>query len=222
MPMPHGSHASPSPDAIVLRRSTLRLIPLLLFCLLLVGLGLAGLVGLVVGIVQGTFTEAKGVEVIALVKGVLGLLFMMALGVLGAVFGMAIWKGRNSAIIVDRAGIWLDNGKARGIVPWNVLAGVGMYWSQMNRRVKQHSIELCPSGPIDDRDPVLWATVRDEEPIGPGLPRLRYRFPLQPGTQDRARAAIQQFAPAHLWLGEVQRQAGHIGRPDVSRRPPTR
>ncbi|MFF4949476.1 hypothetical protein ACWC2K_09855 [Streptomyces chattanoogensis] len=220
MPMPHGSHASPSPDAVVLRRSTLRLVPHLLFCLLLVGLGLAGLVGLVVGIARGTLTEAEGLEVVALVKGVLGLLFMMALGVLGAVLGTAIWAGRRTAVIVDRAGVWLDNGKAREIVPWDVLAGVGMYWSRMNRRVKQHSIELCPRGPIDDRDPVLWATVRDEEPIGPGLPRLRYRFPLRPGTQDRARAAIQQFAPAHLWLGEVERQAGHIGRPDMSRRPP--
>ncbi|MEU9110279.1 hypothetical protein AB0D04_00445 [Streptomyces sp. NPDC048483] len=67
--------------------------------------------------------------------------------------------------------------------------------------------------------PVLWATVRDEEPIGSALPRLRYRFPLRPGTQDKANEAIRRYAPAHLRWGEVQREPGHLGRPDTSRRP---
>lgn len=91
-----------------------------------------------------------------------------------------------------------DNGKARQIIPWEVLAGVGMQWSQFGRRVKQYSIELCPSSPIDDRDPVLWALVRDEEPVGLGLPRLRYRLPIparQSGAGDDGGPAVRPAAP---------------------------
>lgn len=77
----------------------------------------------------------------------------------------------------------------------------------------------CPSGPIDDRDPVPWALVSDEGPIGPGLPRLRYRLPVPPGSQEQVTAAVRRYAPPHLWLGEAQREPGHLGRPDPSRRP---
>ena len=66
---------------------------------------------------------------------------------------------------------------------------------------------------------MLWATVRDAEPIGPGLPRLRYRLALPTGRQTAMRAAVQRYAPAHLWLGEVKRDSGYMGRPDTSRRP---
>ncbi|WP_328545700.1 hypothetical protein [Streptomyces platensis] len=127
-----------------------------------------------------------------------GLVMMLVFGALGVLFGIPVWHGRRAAVMVDRAGVWLDNGKARQIIPWEVLAGVGMQWSQFGRRVKQYSIELCPSGPIDDRDPVLWALVRDEEPVGPGLPRLRYRLPIparQSGAGDDGGPAVRPAAP---------------------------
>lgn len=132
---------------------------------------------------------------------------------------LPVWQGRRAALIVDRAGVWLDNGKARQVIPWEVLAGAWMQWSRFGRRTKQYSIELCPRGPIDDRDPVLWALVRDEEPAAPGLPRLRYRLPLPAGSQDKVAAAIRQYLAPHLWWGAEQREPGHFGRPDVSRRP---
>ncbi|WP_246102417.1 hypothetical protein [Streptomyces piniterrae] len=210
--MPHTSPA-PAPDATVVRtgrRGALRSLPI---CLILVALGLAGVVGLIMlatGNAKGDFS----------VKGLLGLLMMLAFGALGVLLGVPIWRGRNAAVIVDGAGLWLDNGRARQIIPWDTLAGVGLQWSQMGKRVKQYSVELCPSGPINDRDPVLWALVRDEEPIAPGLPRLRYRLPVPTGGgQEKVTAAIRQYAPAHLWLGEAQREPGHLGRPDLSRRP---
>ncbi|MFG2827422.1 hypothetical protein ACGFWI_08165 [Streptomyces sp. NPDC048434] len=59
----------------------------------------------------------------------------------------------------------------------------------------------------------------DEEPVAPGLPRLRYRLPLPPGSRDKVTAAIRQYLPPHLWWGEEQRAPGHLGRPDMSRRP---
>ncbi|MEU9115452.1 hypothetical protein AB0D04_27625 [Streptomyces sp. NPDC048483] len=209
MPMPH---PSPSPDTIVLRTGLGRRIGALFACLALVGLGLTGVVGLVMlatGTNRGEITP----------QGIAGMVFMLVLGALGVLFGLPIWTGRRLAVMVDRTGMWLDNGTARQVVPWDVLAGVGIYWSELGKRTKVHTFELCPSGPIDDRDPVLWAAVRDEEPIGPGLPRLRYRLPVPQGKLNEARAALQQYAPAHLWLGEVQRGAGHIGRPDTRRRP---
>lgn len=66
---------------------------------------------------------------------------------------------------------------------------------------------------------VLWALVRGEEPAAPGLPRLRYRLPLPAGSQDKVAAAIRQYLAPQLWWGEEQREAGHLGRPDVSSRP---
>jgi hypothetical protein len=181
-------------------------------CLLLIAIGLAGLAGLVMlatGTSLGEFS----------VPGVIGLVVMLVLGAVGVLFGIPIWQGRRAAVAVDTVGVWLDNGRARQMIPWDVLAGVGVQWSRMGRGVKQYSIELCPSGPINDRDPVLWALVRDEEPIGPGLPRLRYRLPVPAGSRNELTTAIRQYAPSHLWLGEAQREPGHIGRPDPRRRP---
>ncbi|MGP3981259.1 hypothetical protein [Streptomyces sp. KR80] len=181
-------------------------------CLILIALGLAGLVGLIM-FVTGTAPREPSV------RGVIGIVVMLALGAIGVLFGIPIWFGRRAAVSVDTVGVWLDNGRARQVIPWAVLAGVGVQWSRMGRGAKQYSIELCPSGSIDDRDPVLWALVRDEEPIGPDLPRLRYRLPVPAGARDKLTAAVRQYAPSHLWLGEAQREPGHLGVPDRSRRP---
>ncbi|MGW7486518.1 hypothetical protein [Streptomyces sp. NPDC054786] len=209
MSMPQNS---PAPDDTVVRtgrRGALTVIPI---CLILIALGLTGVVGLIM-LFMGT---AKG-EVT--VPGVAGLVMLLVFGALGVLFGIPVWRGRRGAVIVDRAGVWLDNGTARQVIPWDGLAGAGMQWSRFGRRTKQYSIELCPGGPINDRDPVLWALVRDEEPVAPGLPRLRYRLPLPPGSRDKVTAAIRQYLPPHLWWGEEQRAPGHLGRPDLSRRP---
>ncbi|MGH3309071.1 MAG: hypothetical protein ACRDP3_00515 [Streptomyces sp.] len=212
MSMPYT--ASPAHDATVVRTGRRGLLIAFPICLLLIAFGLVGVIGLIMlatGTNQGEFS----------VPGVAGLVVMLVLGALGVLFGVPVWLGRNANVTVDHTGLWLDNGRARQVIPWAVLAGVGVQWSRMGRRSKNYSVELCPSGPINDRDPVLWALVRDEEPIGPGLPRLRYRLPLAPGSRDRVTTAVRQYMPSHLWLGEAEREPGHIGRPDTSRRPRT-
>ncbi|MFG2554064.1 hypothetical protein [Streptomyces sp. NPDC048581] len=123
---------------------------------------------------------------------------------------------RPQAVSIDDTGLWLRNSAGQNVIRWDNLAGVAVHWSENDRGVRQYSIELCPSGPIDRDDPVLWGLVRDDEPISPGLPRLRYRFATT-GEYARYReplvAEIRKCAP-HLWRGEMQREPGHCGSPD--------
>ncbi|MFF5482347.1 hypothetical protein ACFY5C_34295 [Streptomyces sp. NPDC012935] len=123
---------------------------------------------------------------------------------------------RRQAVSIDDTGLWLRNSAGQSVIRWDTLAAVAVYWSETDRSVRQSSIELCPSGPIDRDDPVLWGLVRNEEPIRTGLPRLRYRFATT-GEYARHREplveAIRKYAP-HLWLGETQREPGHCGSPD--------
>ncbi|MEV0372298.1 hypothetical protein AB0I10_21110 [Streptomyces sp. NPDC050636] len=207
MPMPR---SAPALDATVVPTGRRKLKTQLLTGLSLTALGLAAATVLLL-MAFGVVESDKG--------PVGGCVLALPFGVGGAFVALAVWQGRNVAVIIDGAGLWLDNGRARQIVPWAVLAGVGMQWSDMGKGVRQHSVELCPSGPIDGRDPVLWALIRDEEPIGPGLPRLRYRLTVHAAHQEQIMAAIRRYAPPHLWLGVAQRERGHIGRPDLSRRP---
>ncbi|AZQ35917.1 hypothetical protein EJ357_22555 [Streptomyces cyaneochromogenes] len=123
---------------------------------------------------------------------------------------------RPQSVSIDDTGLWLRNSAGQNVIRWDNLAGVAVHWSENDRNVRQYSIELCPSGPIDRDDPVLWGLVRDDEPLTPGLPRLRYRF-VTSGEYARYRGplveAIRNYAP-HLWLGETQREPGHCGSPD--------
>ncbi|MGW0738080.1 hypothetical protein [Streptomyces sp. NPDC002851] len=145
-----------------------------------------------------------------------------AVGLLGLWFAFSLaqntWRARRSFICVDHVGIWISNPAGNKVVPWATLAGVGVYWSKGTGRAGggtlQYSIELCPNGPIDRDHPVLWNLVRDEDPIHPSLPRLRYRLPANGADRAPLIAAVQQYA-AHLWLGESERAPGHIGFPDV-------
>ncbi|MDO0911328.1 hypothetical protein QQM39_10835 [Streptomyces sp. DT2A-34] len=121
------------------------------------------------------------------------------------------------AVSIDDTGMWLRTRTRQSVIRWDTLAGVAVYWSETDKRGgRRYSIELCPSGPIDRDDPVLWILVRDEEPIRPGLPRLRYSF-VTNGSSARYREplveAIRQHVP-HLWLGEMQREPGHCGVPN--------
>ncbi|MCO6008817.1 hypothetical protein NE236_27965 [Actinoallomurus purpureus] len=147
-------------------------------------------------------------------RGFAGLGFMVALGVLGVIVFIGVWTNRRTRILIDTTGLWLEKGNLRNVIPWHTLAGVGLCWSEFGRNQKVYSLELYPTGPIDRDDPVLWALVRDEEPFHPALPRLRYRLPLSAANQRPVVAAVQQYVP-QIWLGESQRAAGHIGRPDV-------
>ncbi|WP_078916519.1 hypothetical protein [Streptomyces viridochromogenes] len=174
-----------------------------------------GAVGVFVAVVVATGNQ-KGESNPA---GYAGLVFMLLLGALGVFLFIANWANRRARILVDATGLWVENGKHRNIIPWQGLAGVGLYWSRFGRSQKVqsqkvYSLELFPTGPIDRDDPVLWTLVRDEEPLHPELPRLRYRLPFPTPCRQELVSAVQRYVP-HIWLGESERAEGHVGRPDV-------
>lgn len=198
---------SPAPDATVIRTGRRGAMTGLPCSVLLITIGAVGVFGTVV-IATG---NQKGESTAA---GFAGLVFMLALGALGVFLFIGHWANRRNRILLDHTGLWVDNGKLRNVIHWQTLAGVGLYWSKLGRSQKVYSLELFPTGPIDRDDPVLWGLVRDEEPLHPGLPRLRYRLPFPPACRQQMVAAVQQYVP-QMWLGESERATGHIGRPDI-------
>ncbi|WP_260326924.1 hypothetical protein [Streptomyces sp. TLI_185] len=147
-------------------------------------------------------------------KGIGGIVMGLFMGSIGVTSLITTWSARHSSVSVDHTGLWVSNANAQNVIPWLSLAGVGLYWSKVGRGgVKVYSIELCPNAPIDPDDPVLWPLVRDEEPLHPTLPRLRYRLPVPASSRVSVIAAIQQQVP-QLWLGETEREAGYMGVPD--------
>ncbi|MFC7308675.1 hypothetical protein ACFQVC_31220 [Streptomyces monticola] len=207
MSTPHG-HA-PAPTATVIRtgqRSAARMLPLGIVLTAVALLVLAGGVGITFGL--GADEPNPG--------GVVGILMGFLILFIGVTSLMSAWASRRSAVSIDATGLWVSNGKARNVIPWHTLAGVGLHWSRFGRGrtgTKVYSLELCPSGPVDRDDPVLWPLVRDEAPIHPSLPRLRYRLPVPPGSRDEVVAAVRAQVP-QLWLGEAERESGHMGVPD--------
>ncbi|NBE53511.1 hypothetical protein [Streptomyces boluensis] len=144
----------------------------------------------------------------------------IAVGALAIFFAVMMlrrgWKSRKAFLAVDHVGLWISNPVGRKVIPFDSLAGVGLHWSKAGKGTskKLYSLELCPNGPIDRDHPVLWNLVRDEEPLHPDLPRLRYRIPVGKKNMPPLVAAVQQHAQP-LWLGEVEREPNHIGFPDV-------
>ncbi|MHC5260614.1 hypothetical protein ACYSUO_22260 [Streptomyces sp. UC4497] len=205
MSTPHGHGPAPTATATVIRtgqRSAAKALPLGIVLTAVGLLVLFGGVGITVGLGEDD-PSPKGV--VGIVMGLL-ILFVSVTNLISA------WVSRSSTVSIDPTGLWVGDGKVRGVVPWNSLAGVGLHWSKLGR-TKVYSIELCPSGPIDRDDPVLWPLVRDEAPLHPDLPRLRYRLAVPPGSRDAVVEVIQSYVP-QLWLGEAERESGHMGTPD--------
>ncbi|GAA1370528.1 hypothetical protein [Streptomyces beijiangensis] len=203
--MPTPPVQSPSPDATVIRTTSnaYKVVPL---AIVLSAIGLLCLAGGAAAAVGYGDSDPSAKGYAGIVMG----LFILAIGLLSL---FPLWKGRQLRVMLDATGLWLDNGSTRGVVRWDSLAGAGVHWSELGRRTKLYSLELHPSGPIDRDDPALWVLVRDEEPLAPDLPRLRYRLPFAPAAVDEMTAAVQRYAP-QLWLGVTQRASGHIGIPD--------
>ncbi|CDR02038.1 hypothetical protein [Streptomyces iranensis] len=205
MSSPHTS--SPAPDATVIRvgrRSALTGLPCSIVLMVIGAVGIFGVVLVATGKQKGEST----------VTGYVGLAFAVALGVLGIVLFIPFWANRRSRILIDHTGFWLEKGGLQRVIPWNSVAGVALYWSEFGRNGKIYSLELYPTATIDRDDPLLWSLVRDEEPLHPGLPRLRHRVTLTAPNQRPVAEAVRSRVP-HIWLGESQRAAGHIGRPDI-------
>ncbi|MFE0257214.1 hypothetical protein [Streptomyces sp. NPDC059010] len=197
---------SPSPTATVVhtgRRASRRMLPLGIVLTAFSALLLFGGIAMTAGLGEG------GPDL----KGIGGIVIGLFMGFISVGSLIATWSARKASVSVDHTGLWVSNGKEQNVILWQSLAGVGLHWSQAKNSMKVYSIELCPNAPIDRDDPVLWPLVRDEEPLHPTLPRLRYRLPLQVGSREALVTAIQQQVP-QLWLGETQREVGHVGMPD--------
>ncbi|MFD8377902.1 hypothetical protein ACFV2X_04875 [Streptomyces sp. NPDC059679] len=198
---------SPASNATVIRvgrRSAMTGLPCSIVLMVIGAVGIFGIVLVAMGKQKGEAT----------VTGFVGLGFAVALGVLGVILFVPFWANRRSRILIDHTGLWLEKGDLRNVIPWRGLVGVALYWSEFGRNGKIYSLELYPNGPIDPDDPILWGLVRDEEPLHPGLPRVRHRIVLTAPNQGPVVEAVLSHVP-QIWLGESQRPAGHIGRPDV-------
>lgn len=198
---------SPAPDALVIRTGRRGAMTGLPCSVLLIAMGAVGAFGAVLVATGNQKGESNP-------AGFVGLGFMLLLGALGVFLFIANWANRRARILVDPTGLWVDNGKLRNVIPWQSLAGVGLYWSRFGRSQKVYSLELFPAGPMDRDDPVLWTLVRDEEPLHPDLPRLRYRLPFPAPCRQELVSAVQSYVP-HIWLGDSERAEGHVGRPDI-------
>jgi hypothetical protein len=205
--MSFSGELSPSPTATVVptgRRASRRTIPLGIVLTAISALVLFGGTAMTAGLGDGGPNP----------KGIGGIVIGLLMGFISVTSLIATCSARHSSVSVDHTGLWVSNGKARSVIPWQRLAGVGLHWSKVGKGgVKVYSIELCPNAPIDRDDPVLWPLVRDDEPLHPTLPRLRYRFPVPASSRVALVTAIQQQVP-QLWLGETEREAGYMGVPD--------
>ncbi|MEV6104863.1 hypothetical protein AB0M28_09125 [Streptomyces sp. NPDC051940] len=142
---------------------------------------------------------------------------LVLLGGVGVLVFWLTWRERGFHAVVDGTGITWRNGALAAVTSWDSLAGAGIHWARRdftNAVSKKYTLELCPAGDIDRDDALLWQFVRDEEPLRPGLPRLRYRVPLLGGPRGGLATAVQRFAP-HLWFGQVEREWGYGGVPDA-------
>ncbi|MFC7310572.1 hypothetical protein ACFQVC_40965 [Streptomyces monticola] len=149
-----------------------------------------------------------------------GMLFGLVLAVLIGIPGIRLIqlarKKQPTFVAVDSTGLWLHNGEGRGLIRWDSLAALTVQWSPGSDTTPTvRSLELCPKGPVDRDESVLWVLVRDEEPLNPGLPRLRYRMAGPAGSAvDGVIEAARKHAPATLWAGELERQPGYDPGPD--------
>ncbi|MFC3492786.1 hypothetical protein [Glycomyces rhizosphaerae] len=103
------------------------------------------------------------------------------------------------SISTDNAGLWISDGDAHAVVPWNSAAAIGLHEYSLNGATSpafsytSWSIELRLHHPIDRDDPLLERFVL---PAGP--PRYLIRLPR--GTHVEAMAAVDARVP-ELWHG---------------------
>ncbi|MEU8977747.1 hypothetical protein ACFVXW_21030 [Streptomyces sp. NPDC058251] len=144
--------------------------------------------------------------------------WLLLWGGLGVLMACALWAGRGTLLAFDAHGVWWRHSQERQtVVPWQSLAGVGLYWAHKGSAKagqKIMSLELCPYGDVDDADPVLKPLIVRDQPLRPGLPDRRYRIgvPMYAGRRwgrELAQAAYER-AP-QLWFGEHERPYGYMG-----------
>ncbi len=149
-----------------------------------------GTSGVVSEVIAAVLVLLSGWALVLIIRGVYG-----------------IWNRR---VTMNAAGIRVTQRGRSKTVRWDSLAGVGVWASS-----SLHTLELCPKDEIDCDDPMLWGFVRDDEPLRPDLPRLRYRISLWPAVaRHTAAAGCQRWAP-ELWFDGQRRPTGYEGTADV-------
>lgn len=150
---------------------------------------------------HGAGALVRDVIAVALVLSVCWALALIVRGV------RLIW---NQRVTMDAAGVHVTRRGQSATVPWESLAGVGVYGSP-----PVHTLELCPKDEIDPDAPLLWLFVRDSEPLRPGQPRLRHRVSIWPARARHAVAAgCLRWAP-DLWFGGERMPSGYLKAPDL-------
>jgi hypothetical protein len=200
-PPPH-----PAPDAAVFRFGMRRL-----------RTGLPGtLIALCLAPLPLVVTAGKGGAGVG--QWVFAGVWLLLWGGLGLLMTYALWAGRGTLLAFDAYGVWWRHSRERhAVVPWQSLAGVGLYWAHKgNAKAGQKimSLELCPYGEVDTADPLLKRLVAQDQPLRPGLPDRRYRIgiPLYASRRwGRELAAAAYDRAPHLWFGEHERPYGYMG-----------
>ncbi|MDI3406342.1 hypothetical protein [Streptomyces cavernicola] len=174
--------------------------------------------------IPGTAYILLGAAALLVGGPALGGAWGVALFVLGVIAGfggagmfraeLADRRAPDPLLSFDEAGVWLQNRHGAGHIPWNSLAAVGFHWAPGKGDARTYTLELCPAGEIDRDHPALWTMVRDDEPLRPGLPRLRYRIGANGDRLAPMRHAVGTYAP-HLYFGETERERGYGKLPDL-------
>ncbi|MFI5884296.1 hypothetical protein [Streptomyces sp. NPDC051554] len=138
-----------------------------------------------------------------LVTGKAGGWLLVPLGLFVPLLLRKPWRLRHEVTALDGNGFWLLSGKQAALIPWDSLAGVGIYWARANKTI-YYSLELCPLGETHGDDPLLGPLVREAEPLRSGLPRHRYRFDISDSFPVHEKA-LRRWAPAELWFGREER-----------------
>lgn len=112
---------------------------------------------------------------------------------------------RLQGLVVDGAGLWWRHAGKMTLVPWMYVSAVGVgteEFSGMSTTTLEVFLHPAPL-PAD-----LTRHLVTGEPLRPGLPAERLRYPL-PTAVDRVRVsgAVQRFAPG-LWAGVQHRRGG--------------
>lgn len=188
----------PAQDATILRYGLRRLLHGLVFDVVAICFGVAGIWMV---LKDGDLRVAGWTCVAALLSG----------GAVGVVQVVLHWRGRRWVTAFDATGFWWTRGKEAAVIRWDSLAGVGIYWARRGNATV-HTVELCPSQEIDRDDPLLWRFIRDTDPVRSGLPRLRYRVSVGDSHQAYEKA-LRQWAPPELWFGRKEQPASYRGKP---------
>lgn len=126
---------------------------------------------------------------------VTSVVLMILFGSLGAFCIRYARRRSRVAISTDFAGLWLTDGDATAVVPWNDLAAIGLHEFVQNAQgfsYSSWSIELHLHEPIEPGDPLI-----DRMVLAAGPPRYMIRLPR--GTHIEAMAAIKARVP-ELWM----------------------